>query len=287
MHPHLWRLLASNSLLTAGVALYTITECARMTFDSGILPAEMRFPPISFFAVRPASPEQSLYARGFVAVAGLFTLSLVPLASFMRSYVEDERRGEVTKLVWVAMLAFAGLAVHGVVPLHPDIIKLVRGQPSTNDGAAQNAIHQGAAAIFFLCSLFHGYYMIQLLKSSTKLPIGVTMGGSGAKLSVWLKVGCLGLQFAPALFSLVMHPASRSALGLEGLALSEQDKGGLTQWWTVGAVAAYYITFSVDAVVIATFEEKQRARVGGQEDGRAGGAGAPKKKKKKKTEHDE
>ena len=67
----------------------------------------------------------------------------------------------------------------------------------------------------------------------------------------------------------------------------EQDKGGLTQWWTVGAVAAYYITFSVDAVVIATFEEKQRARVGGQEDGRAGGAGAPKKKKKKKTEHDE
>ena len=279
--PTAWRLLSCVPLVIAALATYTITECARLTFEANILPASMRFPPISLFGIRPGSPEQSLYAHGFLAVAGLHVVCILPIASFLRTHVERERSGDVTKATWSSIVAFVALAVHGVVPLHEDVLKLVRGHRGPVGGEVQNAVHQGAAAVFFLVSMYHGWVVIQLMMSSTALPIAVKAGGRGGRVAVGAKMLCLALQFFPALVSLLLHPASRALLGLEGLELSAQDKVGLSQWWTVGAVAAFYLTYSIDCLNIASYVEE----AGAERERGSGAGGGVTSRAKTKTEH--
>ena len=49
---------------TAALAIYTIYTCAMLTFEAGILPNELKFPPISMFGLRKGSAEQTLYMWG-------------------------------------------------------------------------------------------------------------------------------------------------------------------------------------------------------------------------------
>ena len=84
------------------------------------------------------------------------------------------------------------------------------------------------------------------------MAIWLTVGGAGAKLGFAIKASMLAGQFAPSLISLVMHPASKQALGLR-VELSDSDIGGLTQWWTVGCLIVLYTSYAVDLVVIGAF----------------------------------
>ncbi len=245
-----YRLMALLPPVTAGAALYTIIACARMTFAAGVLPAEIgRFPPISLFGVGPDAAV-SLYKTGFPVVAALFFAALMPVGKFIAARVEPEHRDEARKAVWTSVIAFLGLAIHGMVPLHPHIVFDITGRtapPADPDAllsaAAQNGIHQLAAAVFFMMSLYHGFTVTQLYTASQRLPF--------KGLSLGLKYVTLYAQFAPMVFSLLLHPATRQALGLD-VSLGEQDKAGLSQWWTVGCLIVFYVTYSVDLLNIAS-----------------------------------
>ena len=245
-----YRLVALLPPLTACVALFTIITCAQLTFAADVLPAEIgRFPPISLFGVGPESAVR-LYRVGFPLVAAMFFAALTPVGRFITARVEPAHRDEARKVVWTSVVAFLGLAIHGIVPLHPHIVYDItqkRAPPADPHAllspAAQNGIHQLAAAVFFMMSLYHGFTVTQLYSASKKLPFN--------GLSLGLKYVTLYAQFAPAVFSLLLHPATKQALGLD-VSLGEQDKAGLSQWWTVGCLIVFYVTYSVDLLNIAS-----------------------------------
>lgn len=241
----------------AALALYTIFTCAQLTFDSGVLPAAFRYPPISLFGVHPPEAVQ-LYKTGFPLVALLFFIAVFPIARFLRAHaVGEEERDAAWTSSWTAVVAFAGLGVHGYVPLHASILKQVNGERATAEEAAganfQNGVHQAAAAVFFMLSIYHGITVVKLLYGSDTHPMGLR--GSRpmlSTLSVGLKGLTLGLQFLPSIVGLVGHPVMNA---LTGLSLNENDIGGVSQWWTVGCLICFYVTYSVDLVVIALHEQ--------------------------------
>jgi len=249
--PAFHRALAALPVATALLALYVIYTCASLTFASGVLPSRMRYPAISLFAVRPGSPEQQLYAWGFTAVGVLFLVPLVFMRAFLFAHVETELRGEVAKAMWSSVAAFVGLTVHAIVPLHEDILQMLQGvRPSGHNGRAQSTVHQLGAAIFFLLSSYHGFLMISLLWNSKLLPHALSRGGAVARLVFLPKVVTLAAVFVPSLVSLLLHPASRNALGLT-TQLDQSDIAGLSQWWAVGCFVMFFASYSFDLFVVA------------------------------------
>lgn len=238
----------------ACLALYVIFTCARLTFESGVLPPEMKYPPISLFGVK--SPERELYKMGFPAVALLFFIAVAPISRFMMAFARgSEEKSEAWKCVWTSVLAFVGLGIHGWVPLHESILKQIRGESvleSEAEGAnLQNGIHQGAAAVFFMLSLYHGVTVVKLLYGSETHPLGIVVSPILGTLSLSLKAICLACQFFPSILGLVGHPVMNSLTGLD---LNQNDIGGLSQWWTVGCLVCFYVTYSVDLLIIARYQ---------------------------------
>jgi hypothetical protein len=248
------------------LALYTIFTCAALTFESGALPAGFRYPPISLFGVHPPAAV-ALYKTGFPLVALLFFLAVFPISRFLREHaVGEEEKNAAWTCSWTAVAAFAGLGVHGFVPLHASILKQVRGERATAEEAAganvQNGVHQAAAAAFFMLSIYHGVTVVKLLYGSGTHPMGLR-GQSPllSSVSVGLKGLTLGLQFLPSLVGLVGHPVMNA---VTGLSLNENDIGGASQWWTVGCLICFYVTYSVDLVVMALHQQRGGGEVIGE-----------------------
>ena len=248
---NVYYLLAFLPVATASLAVYTIFTCATLTFEANVLPKELRFPPISLFGVRPGSPEQILYFWGFPAVAALFLVSTVPISSYLMANVEKDSEDGAWKASWTSSVAFLGLAIHGMVPLHPDILEMIHGREQSGDGMAQSAIHQLAAAMFFMLSMYHGFVVCNLLWSTEKLPTGWKNSGIVGKFSFVVKSLTLAMQLLPAMTGLLYHPATLYILGIKGT-LNESDQGGLAQWWTVGCLIFFYLTYSLDLVLIGS-----------------------------------
>ena len=226
----------------ATLALYTIMRCAELTFAANVLPVDFRYPPISLFGVHPPEAVQ-LYQCGFPIVAVLFFVAVYPISQFLLRHAHgQEERDAAWTSTWTAVAAFVGLGVHGLVPLHASILKQIRGESATAaelEGAAlQNGIHQLAAAVFFMLSIYHGITVVRLLYASDTHPMGLR-GESPtlSKFSLGLKALTLALQFLPSLVGLVGHPVMNSITGLK---LNENDIGGVSQWWTVGCLICFY-----------------------------------------------
>ena len=236
----------------ACLAVYTIFTCARLTFESGVLPASFRYPPISLFGIHPQEAV-TLYKTGFPAVALLFFIAVYPISQFLMRHARGrEEKDSAWTCVWTSVVAFAGLGVHGYVPLHASILQQINGE-QTSEGGLQNGIHQLAAAVFFMLSIYHGITVVKLLYGSETHPMGLR-GSSPmlSTLSVGLKGLTLGLQFLPSLVGLVGHPVMNA---ITGLSLNENDIGGVSQWWTVGCLICFYVTYSVDLLVIARHKD--------------------------------
>ena len=142
---------------------------------------------------------------------------------------------------------------------------MIHGKPESGDGVAQNIVHQLAAAVFFMLSLYHGFVVTRLLWSSARLPTGYARSGFLGKFSFAIKAVTLAAQLLPGFTGLLYHPATLSILGIKGLSLNEMDKGGLSQWWTVGCLIFFYLTYGFDLVLIGLFlaseNEKKKGKV--------------------------
>ena len=150
-----------------------------------------------------------------------------------------------------AIGTFLGLAIHGMVPLSPDVLELIHGREQSGNGMAQSAIHQLAAAVFFMLSMYHGFVVCNLLWSTEKLPTGWKNSGIVGKFSFVVKSLTLAMQLLPAMTGLLYHPATLYILGIKGT-LNESDQGGLAQWWTVGCLIFFYLTYSLDLILIGS-----------------------------------
>lgn len=71
---------------------------------------------------------------GFPVVALLFIISTIPISSYLLDNVEKEKEKSAWSACWTSTVAFVALAIHGVVPLHEDVLNMLNGRPSTGDG---------------------------------------------------------------------------------------------------------------------------------------------------------
>jgi hypothetical protein len=242
-------ILSLLPIATASLAVYIIFTCASLTFEANILPDDLRFPPISMFSLRPNTPEQVLYKWGFPAVSTLFLIATVPISSYFMSNVEEDQKDAAWKASWTSTVAFIGLALHGIIPLHEDILEMINNRPQTGNGVAQSTIHQVAAAVFFMLSMYHGFVVTYMLWETEKLPTGWKRSGLVGRFSFIVKCITLTLQIVPNFTGLLFHPATLMILGIKGT-LNDGDKGGLSQWWTVGCLIFFYLTYSLDLLLI-------------------------------------
>ena len=225
----IYYLLSLLPIATATLAVYIITTCAQLTFDANILPKEMKFPPISMFSLRPNTPEQTLSQWGFPAVSILFLCATIPISSYFLSNTEEEQKDAAWKASWTSAIAFVGLAIHGIIPLHEDILEMINGRPESGNGTMQSTVHQVAAAFFFMLSMYHGFVVCQLLWSTDQLPTGWKQSGVLGKISFIIKCITLVMQLLPSATGLLFHPATLMIFGIKET-MNDSDKGGLSQW---------------------------------------------------------
>jgi hypothetical protein len=241
-------LLSLVPIATALVALRTIVTCANLTLEAKVLPSEMTFAPISLFGI--IEPAKTIYFWGLgIFVPALFLISIGPISSYMMDNVESEQKGEAWKACWTSVLAFIGLSIHGLVPLHKSIIDMINGRDHKREGTVQSSVHQLAAAVFFMISMFHGFTVVWMLWTTKNLPTGWNKSGLFGKFSFLVKALTVVLQLLPSASGLLYHPATLMVLGIKGT-LDESEKGGLAQWWTVGCLIFFYLTYSIDLVLI-------------------------------------
>jgi hypothetical protein len=243
--PAAYYLLSLLPVATAFMALKTIVTCANQTWEANVIPASLKFPPISLFGI--IDPPKTIYFYGLgIITPALFLVSILPISSYMMDQVETEQKDEAWKASWTSAVAFVGLSIHGLVPLHPSILDVIQGKEVHNgEGTAQSTVHQLAAAVFFMLSMYHGFTVVWMLWTSNDLPTGYKRSGIVGKLSFVVKAIAWVAQILPSFSGLLFHPATLSILGIKGT-LDESEKGGLAQWWTVGCLIFFYLTYSLD-----------------------------------------
>ena len=256
-----WALLKFTPPAAAALALATIGSCYSLAKQHGHLPPGATTPPISLFGVR--NPEYRLYAVGMSAVSALFCTMAAPLHRWLSHAAAPQLQDDVTPITLSAVVAFGGLAVHGVVPLQEDIVEIIGGRRAEINSGTQ--VHQMAASVFFMCalpsrphslflsggvemrrcSLYHGWQMIQLQCSphAAPLPISWARAPSSVLFKVrplslcprlcWLpSPGALqgfglGLGLLPLFGSMVYHPAVQGSESGSSLDLAGQMQYGV------------------------------------------------------------
>jgi hypothetical protein len=138
--------------------------------------------------------------------------------------------------------AFAGLALHGIIPLQADIVQIIEGRRDL-DMIWTTQVHLMAAGVFFTASLYHGWNMLQLQcdERAAALPIS----WQRCPLSVVFKAGGLIAGLLPLLGSMVYHPASQGHN-----AASSLDKAGIMQYGVVGGIILMYVSYTYDFWVL-------------------------------------
>ena len=144
-----WALLKFTPPAAAALALATIGSCYSLAKQHGHLPPGATTPPISLFGVR--NPEYRLYAVGMSAVSALFCTMAAPLHRWLSHAAAPQLQDDVTPITLSAVVAFGGLAVHGVVPLQEDIVEIIGGRRAEINSGTQ--VHQMAASVFFMYAL--------------------------------------------------------------------------------------------------------------------------------------
>ena len=258
-------------LATAAGAVALIAECRRQAVANGHVPPGVEVPPISLFGY--AEPEYTLYARGFLAVSVAFCLMAAPLYGYLKRHAETPvLAADVEWAAQCAFAAFAGLAVHGAVPLQRNVLDLAAGRAAELE--TTSIVHQLGALAFFAGSMGHALALGRVLDGSRRLAIRSELCpfARGCKRAA---LACLGL---PLLVSLVTHPTAVGSvpLGPAAHALRERlgrESGGVSQWTAVGALIAFYATYSLDFYNIwaserarSTSRQQEQVANGDQED---------------------
>jgi hypothetical protein len=235
-----WTLLKFAPVAAASVALGVIGHCYTTAKHLGHLPRGASTPPISLFGV--SNPEYRVYACGMTAVAGLFVSMARPLNSWLSNAVPPSLRQDVTSIYYSGLGAFAGLAVHGIIPLQADIVQIIEGRRDLEMIWTTQA-HQMAAGVFFTASLYHGWNMLQLQcdERAAALPIS----WARCPLSVVFKGGGLIAGLLPLFGSMVYHPANKGHAAANSL-----DMAGILQYGVVGGIILMYVSYAYDFWVL-------------------------------------
>ena len=235
-----WSLLKFAPCAAASVALGVIGHCYSTAKHLGHLPRGASTPPISLFGV--SNPEYRVYACGMTVVAGLFVCMARPLKSWMDNAVPPPLQKDVSGIYHSGLVAFAGLAVHGIIPLQEDIVQIIQGRRDLQM-IWTTQVHQMAAGIFFTASLYHGYNMLQLQCDERAAALPISWARS--PLSVVFKGGGLVAGMLPLFGSMVYHPAAQAHS-----AASSLDIAGLMQYGVVGGIILMYLSYSFDFWVL-------------------------------------
>ena len=134
--------------------------------QAGHLPPGVTFPPISLAMAK--DPERTLGQVGFPLVAVLFVIAYLPFKNVAVGSVEKRHKDTVSNACWAALVGFVCLGIVGGIPLQENAVDLM----SSNGGGAkpaletQSIIHQLAAAIFFMCSIWHSSTMLGVMQDT-------------------------------------------------------------------------------------------------------------------------
>ena len=253
-----WAVLKFAPCTAASVALGVIGHCYSTAKQLGHLPRGATTPPISLFGV--SNPEYRIYACGMTVVAGLFVCMARPLNSWMSGAVPPALREDVSSIYKSGLGAFAGLAVHGVIPLQANIVQIIEGRRDL-EMIWTTQVHQMAAGVFFTASLYHGWNMIQLQCDERAAALPVSW--ARCPLSVVFKGAGLLAGILPLFGSMVYHPAAQGHN-----AASKLDMAGLLQYGVVGGIILMYLSYSYDFWVLQRDAMTRGASNGAAETGK-------------------
>eukprot|EP00944_MAST-04C_sp_MAST-4C-sp1_P007181 g7181.t1 len=213
--------------------------------QAGHLPPGVTFPPISLAMAK--DPERTLGQVGFPLVAFLFVIAYLPFKNVAVGSVEKRHKDTVSNACWAALVGFVCLGIVGGIPLQDNAVDLM----STNNRGTkpaletQSIIHQLAAAIFFMCSIWHSSTMLGIMQD-TSSPI-LNANDKRNYWSYFFKQGSMYMMFLPAVVSFALHPTSSLSkiLHLDKV-IKAGDIGGISQYIAVFAVMIFFTSYSID-----------------------------------------
>jgi hypothetical protein len=89
------------------------------------------------------------------------------------------------------------------------------------------------------------YEDLSLVQAEVREPVDIALRRTHQEISFVVKAITWVAQILPSFSGLLFHPATLSILGIKGT-LDESEQGGLAQWWTVGCLIFFYLTYSLD-----------------------------------------
>ena len=225
------------------VEYITIAKAYKAAFASDVLDflnGRVKTPPISLLMF--AGPGKMIGQIGFPLIS---VLGCSCLPEFFRG-IEKASGQQLAKeysnillLLRVSVLiAFSCLAVVGLLPLQEDINLVITQKYPVN---WQSIIHQIAAALFFMLSIFHmGIWLyFTARKCSSTMPIHY----KNSSKSFAFKALCFLFSLFPLPAAFILHPVSPLR---KKLSLTNADAGGLTQYALVACVSCFFASYSYE-----------------------------------------
>ena len=241
-----YRLLAGLPIAICVGAISVIVAAVRLAnLQAGHLPRGVTFPPISLAMAK--DPERTLGQVGFPLVAILFVVAYLPFKNIAVGTVEKRHKDTVSNACWAALVGFVCLGIVGAIPLQENAVDLM----AANRGGAkptletQSIIHQAAAGIFFMCSIWHSSTILGIMQD-TESPI-LNAKNERNYWSYFFKQGSMYIMFLPAVVSFALHPTSSlsKVLHLDKI-IKAGDIGGISQYIAVLAVMIFFTSYSID-----------------------------------------
>lgn len=289
-------------VLAAMAAVPVLYTCVSMAKSYGHIPEWLDTPPISLAGIH--EPEATVYRTGFPLItAALFFLE-IPVIILIRAGLQsatipetataatadastitaDDRAdlaaaaadnaaaiqdretalSTLERASMVARIAFAGLALQGIIPLQ-------------GMGDLAGLVHVMGANVFFLLSIYHGACVLwctATLTADAAGPTSLPVSRSADTVGWWFRGFVLVAAFFPTLPAMLLHPGTgpvdtaavmadsvhvqeAMASGGDVAAAQQQainqanhmrnmESAGFAQWWMVGAIVFYYALYSRD-----------------------------------------
>lgn len=249
------RLLALLPLGIFFVALITIVAAYISAFGNGdldFLDGRVKTPPISLLMYRGTGMRMGQV--GFPLVSILAYSCMFPFFRGVERIVGDgeKYRWNFHFLRISVTIAFANMAVVGILPLQPDIHLAMKKEVPIS---WQSIIHQGAAGIFFATAIIHmgGWIYFVTRKCSEGLPFHY----KNSPRSLSFKLMCFVLCFFPLPAAMLLHPISPLR---KKLSLSKADSGGITQYALVACVSSFFASYSCELWTMAHLNQSSKAK---------------------------
>ena len=190
------------------------------------------------------NPERTYGQYGFPFVSLLFIICYLPMKNVIVMTVEKKHKTSVSNACWGALIGFVCLGIVGAIPLQENAV-LLGSKDSKVTLETQSIIHQAAAGIFFMCSIWHTQTILGVMVD-TESPI-LNANIKRNYISYLFKQGSMYMMFSPAVISFVLHPTSSIAKMLKlNKLFNAGDMGGISQYIAVLAVMIFFTSYSID-----------------------------------------